>query len=502
MNEKKAGILLPVFSLPSKYSIGSFGVNAYKFIDFLKDSDQKYWQVLPLNPTIYGDSPYQSPSAFAGNHYFIDIDLLVRKKLLDKEYVKEFERDDERIDYGYLYETRLGLLRKAFERFDINKKRYKEFKSENAFWLDDYALFMSIKEYNDNAPWNEWSEEEKFRLDLPKLRRKYAGSIEFWQFVQYEFFSQYARLKKYAATQGIEIIGDMPIYVAYDSADVWSAPYNYLLDDDLKPTLVAGVPPDLFSEDGQLWGNPLYNWSRMRKDGFSWWIDRLKAAYKLYDIVRIDHFRGFAGYYAVDANATTARKGVWRKGAGMALFRRLDECLPGAKIIAEDLGVITTDVKNLLEKTGYPGMKVLQFAFSDADSDYLPRNIKTPNCVVYTGTHDNMTATQWLEEMSESERSLFMRTCRPKKGEDLCVCLIKTAMATKAEKVIIPMADYLGLGKEGRINAPSTQEGNWTWRLKKYNTMTLKDKIKYLTSYRHRKKKITSYVTVEPSGEK
>lgn len=485
MTDKKAGILLPIFSLPNKYSIGSFGKTAYKFVDFLSECNQGYWQVLPLNPTIYGDSPYQSPSAFAGNHYFIDIDMLIKDGLLDREFARGFERKDSEIDYGYLFQSRLFLLKKAFEKFDINRKEYIEFVRENAFWLEDYALFMSLKEYNNNTPWSEWNDCEKYRRDLAALKRKYAGSTEFWKFAQYEFFTQYAKLKKYANRKGIEIIGDMPIYVAYDSVDVWSASDNYLLDEDLHPLKVAGVPPDAFSEDGQLWGNPIYDWKKMQKDKFSWWIDRLRVAYRLYDVIRIDHFRGFEAYYTVDRDADTAKDGEWVKGVGTALFKELDRQLSGAKIIAEDLGVITTGVRKLLKLTGYPGMKVLQFAFADPKSDYLPRNIKSSNCIVYTGTHDNMTTPQWLEELSEYEMKLFLKVCKPKKGEDLCDSLIRTAMATKADRVIIPIADYLSLGAEARINAPSTSEGNWKWRLDgRYDTQKLREKIVRLTSYR------------------
>ena len=458
MEKKKAGILLPIFSLPNKYGIGALGKSAYEFVDFLEACNQDYWQVLPLNPTIYGDSPYQSPSAFAGNHYFIDVDTLVEEGLLDKTYVKGYQRKTPRVDYGYLFESRLFLLKKAFELFDINQSEYLEFKQDNAFWLDDYALFMSIKEYHNNSPWSSWGKDEKYRLNLKKLQNKYAGSIEFWKFAQYEFFSQYAKVKAYANSKGIEIVGDMPIYVAYDSVDVWSKPKNYLLEKDLNPTLVAGVPPDAFSQDGQLWGNPIYDWQKMKRDKFAWWIDRLRVAYKL---------------------------GEWRKGVGMSLFKELDKHLPHAKIIAEDLGVITPPVRQLLKKTGYPGMKVLQFAFGDADSDYLPKNIKSPNCVVYTGTHDNMTTPQWFESISAQEKDLYKKTCKPKRGENDTHCLIRAAMSTKAERVIIPMADYLGIKEEGRINAPSTTGDNWTWRLKdKYDTPKLREKVKELTAYR------------------
>lgn len=484
--KKKAGILLPIFSLPGKYGIGTLGKSAYDFVDFLKGCGQSYWQVLPLNPTIYGDSPYQSPSAFAGNPYFIDADLLVEDGLLEEKDAKAFEKDVDRIDYGYLFGSREFLLKKAFELFDINSDGYKVFKQENKFWLDDYALFMSIKEYNGNKAWSEWSKQEKYRLHLDKLNKKYAGSIEFWKFVQYEFYSQYAKLKSYANAGGIEIIGDMPIYVAYDSVDVWSEPKNYLLDGDLAPTCVAGVPPDAFSETGQLWGNPIYDWKRMKRNKFSWWMERLKTAYKLYDIIRIDHFRGFEAYYVVDSQAQTAIDGEWRKGVGISLFKELDKHIPNAKIIAEDLGVITKEVRNLLKKTGYPGMKVLQFAFSGEDNEYLPKKIKNPNCIVYTGTHDNMTTPQWFESIDKEQYAFYKKKCKPKRKESDTHCLIRTAMSTKAERVIIPMADYLGIKEEGRINEPSTTGDNWTWRLQQnYDTPKLRSEILELIGERN-----------------
>lgn len=486
--DKKAGILLPIFSLPSKYGIGSLGKSAFDFVDFLHSTNQSFWQVLPLNPTIYGDSPYQSPSAFAGNHYFIDIDTLIEDGLLSKEFAEEFQNNSARVDYGYCFESRLALLKKAFESFDVKDWGYIAFKQDNDFWLDDYALFMSIKEHRDNSSWNTWAKKEKRRLNLNKLQKKYADKMEFWKFAQYEFFKQYARVKTYANSKGIEIIGDMPIYVALDSVDVWSKPQNYLLDKYLEPTVVAGVPPDAFSADGQLWGNPIYNWKRMKKDKFEWWIDRLRIAYTLYDIIRIDHFRGFEAYYVVDSQSQTARDGEWIKGVGFKLFQELNKCLPDAKIIAEDLGVITPKVRRLLKKTGYPGMKVLQFAFGDPKSDYLPKNIKSSNCVVYTGTHDNMTTPQWFDNLTEYERNLYKKSCKPKKGEDDTHCLIRVAMSTKAERVIIPMGDYLGLKSEGRINAPSTTEDNWSWRLdENYDTPELREYIISLTNYRYRK---------------
>lgn len=488
MTEKKAGILLPIFSLGGKYGIGSFGKSAFEFVDFLQSTNQSYWQVLPLNPTIYGDSPYQSPSAFAGNHYFIDIDTLVEDGLLSEEFVEGYQRNSTRVDYGYCFESRLTLLKKAFELFDVNDKAYLDFKQDNAFWLDDYALFMSIKEKRNNTSWSNWTREEKRRLNLNKLIDKYSDGIEFWKFTQYEFYSQYAKVKSYANSKGIEIIGDMPIYVAFDSVDVWSKPKNYMLDKDLNPTVVAGVPPDAFSADGQLWGNPIYNWKKMKRDKFAWWIDRLRVAYKLYDVIRIDHFRGFEAYYVVDKDSSTARVGEWIKGVGISLFQELDKHLQGAQIIAEDLGVITPSVRKLLKKTGYPGMKVLQFAFGDENSDYLPKNIKSPNCVVYTGTHDNMTTPQWFDNLSEYEMALYQKVCKPKKNEDNTHCLIRVAMSTKAERVIIPMGDYLGVKGEGRINAPSTMGDNWTWRLdENYDTPKLREMIIKLTEYRNRR---------------
>ena len=488
--EKKAGILLPIFSLPNKYGIGTLGKSAYEFVDFLKSCEQSYWQVLPLNPTIYGDSPYQSPSAFAGNPYFIDVDILIEKGMFDRKFAKDFERKSEKIDYEDLFKNREFLLKKAFELFDINGDEYVKFKEENAFWLDDYALFMSIKEYNGNRAWSEWNKHEKYRINIQMLAKKYAGSIEFWKFVQYEFYSQYTKLKAYANSNGIEIIGDMPIYVAYDSVDAWSNPKNYLLDKSLNPTCVAGVPPDAFSDSGQLWGNPIYNWKKMKRDKFSWWIERLKTAYKLYDIIRIDHFRGFEAYYVVDSAAKTAIDGQWQKGVGTSLFRELDKHIPNAKIIAEDLGVITPEVRKLLKRTGYPGMKVLQFAFSDESNEYLPKNIKTSNCIVYTGTHDNMTTRQWFESIDIDQKEFYKKICKPKKSESDTHCLIRTAMATKAERVIIPMADYMELGEEGRINAPSTMGDNWTWRLKSnYDTPKLRQKIKELCAFRGAKRK-------------
>lgn len=373
---------MPVSALPGKYGIGSFGAQSFKFIDFLVECGQRCWQVLPLNPTAYGDSPYQSPCSFAGNPYFIDIDLLVRDGLLAKDEAKAEETDAKRIDYGKLFETRIRLLKKAYARFKVNSD-FIRFKQKNADWLDDYSLFMSLKEANGYKQWTEWGDCKFY--DYAKLKRaEYAGECEFWKFVQYEFFSQYKAVKKYAKSKGISIIGDMPIYVAYDSVEVWSNPLSFLLDDNLSPKVVAGCPPDAFSDDGQLWGNPIYDWKKMEQEGFSWWKKRAERTFKLYDIIRIDHFRGFAGYYVIPAKDTTAKNGKWEEGVGYPLFEAISDAVPKAKIIAEDLGHITDDVRELLKKTGYPGMKVLQFAFTDSTNEYLPKNYKSENCVVYT----------------------------------------------------------------------------------------------------------------------
>ena len=325
---------------------------------------------------------------------------------------------------------------------------------------------MSIKEYNGNKAWSEWGKHEKYRLHLDKLNKKYAGSIEFWKFVQYEFYSQYAKLKSYANAGGIEIIGDMPIYVAYDSVDVWSEPKNYLLDGDLAPTCVAGVPPDAFSETGQLWGNPIYDWKRMKRNKFSWWMERLKTSYKLYDIIRIDHFRGFEAYYVVDSQAQTAIDGEWRKGVGISLFKELDKHIPNAKIIAEDLGVITQEVRKLLKKTGYPGMKILEFAFDSRDngSDYLPHRYPT-HCVVYTGTHDNDTILGWMATAPKKDVSFAKAYLRLNAREGYHWGMMRTAWASPAELAVMQFQDLLGLGSEARMNVPSTLGGNnWRWR--------------------------------------
>ena len=456
---------MPVSALPSKYGIGTFGKEAFKFVDFLASCGVKVWQVLPFCPTSYGDSPYQSPSVMAGNPYFIDLDLLKEDGLLLPKELKDQKHDTKRIDYGWLFENRYSALRLAYSRF-VTGLKYFEFTEKNAYWLDDYALYMALKVKNDFKAFSEWDDSEK-RYDRAKACEKdFKKEIGFWKFVQYEFFKQWEAVLRYAHSKGVSVLGDLPIYVAYDSADVWSAPKNYLLDEDLCPKLVAGVPPDAFSQDGQLWGNPIYDWKKMQEDGFSWWVNRIKHAREIYDIIRIDHFRGFAGYYTIPYGEETAKNGWWNKGVGKELFDVVKKEVRGVKILAEDLGIITPDVRELLKQTGFPGMKVLQFAFSGSDNLYLPHNYRTANCVVYTGTHDNATTREWGATLKGRELAVFKQECPRGRWQSRVDALIALAMSSKAALAVIPIADYLNLGAEARINRPSEPMGNWTWRMR------------------------------------
>lgn len=476
MEKKKkrgSGILLHISSLPSDYGIGTFGKEAYRFADFLKKSGQSYWQILPLGQTSYGDSPYQSFSINAGNPYFIDLDLLCSDGLLNKEEYSflNWGENSTKIDYKVLYDTRYVVLEKAFNRFDIQDKEYQKFLTDEKEWIDDYALFMSIKKsYNDRS-WEEWDIKFKKRdkKTLKDFIDKNKKKIEFWKFLQYEFYKQWSNLKKYVNTLGIKIIGDIPIYVAYDSVDVWKNPEYFQLDENLKMTSVAGCPPDGFSAIGQLWGNPLYNWSYMEEKGYEWWLKRLKVATTLYDVVRIDHFRGFESYYSIPAGETTAINGEWRKGPGIKLFNTVKEKLGDLDLIAEDLGYLTEDVLKLLKESGYPGMKLLQFAFDSREGgDYLPHNY-TNNSVGYIGTHDNDTGVGWLVN-AKTEDIEYMRMYLDIYSYDdknTVWRMISRIMSSVCDTVIIQMQDYLGLGSEARMNIPSTLGGNWCWRMDK-----------------------------------
>ncbi len=466
---RSSGILMHISSLPSPYGIGTFGKAAYDFVDFLTDSGQSYWQILPIGPTGYGDSPYQSFSTFAGNPYFVDLDELCDEGLLRTKDITAIEwgSDPTRVDYGKLYENRFHVLRAAYERQDdAHKRKVRAFSLQNASWLEDYALFMALKNHFGGKPWSEWAED--IRLREPSALREYSSllhnDIGFWRFVQYLFFFQWDKLKRYANQNGISIIGDIPIYVAYDSADVWASPTLFVLDESLLPTVVAGCPPDAFSATGQLWGNPIYRWDEMKKDGYAWWMRRLQSATTIADVVRIDHFRGFDSYYVIPAADKTAENGVWQQGPGFDFFQVLRKTLGKRNIIAEDLGFLTDSVRKLQKKVGYPGMKVLQFAFdSREESDYLPHNYDK-NCVVYTGTHDNDTVCGWFLSAPRADVRFCRRYLGIRRNDPRGMSLIRAAWASVGDIAIAPMQDFLELGGEARMNAPSTVGGNWQWR--------------------------------------
>lgn len=465
---RKSGILMPVFSLPSRYGIGTLGKEAYRFVDFLRTAGQSYWQILPLNPTNFGDSPYQSFSSFAGNPYFIDLEMLISDGLLTESEADSYDfGTDDSIDYGKLYENRFSCLRHAFSRF-VPTSRYYDFCKNNAFWLDEYALFMTAKGVNGGRAFCEWPKElrEHKGKALADFAKLHARELDFYRFIQYEFMTQWFALKKYANERGIGIIGDIPIYVAYDSADVWADRTQFLLGADGKPTLVAGCPPDAFSDDGQLWGNPLYDWKRMKRDGYAWWKRRLASSLSLYDLVRIDHFRGFESFYAIPFGDDTAKNGSWQKGPDIDLFTELKaEFGEDIPIIAEDLGFMTDAVINMLNNTGFPGMKVLQFAFdSREESDYLPHNYEK-NCVVYTGTHDNDTIMGWTESAPESDVQFAKRYLGFTGAEGFNWTMMRAALSSVADTAVLMMPDLLGLGSEGRINTPATLGENWKWRI-------------------------------------
>lgn len=485
----KAGVLMPISSLPSKYGIGSFGKAAHEFIDFLDATGQKCWQVLPLNPTSYGDSPYQSPATVAGNPYFIDLDILASKKLLTKAELSEQKNSAKKIDYGWLFHTRYNVLRIAFSRF-VPDAAYKKFVKKNESWLEKYALFMALKVKYNYCPWTLWEEEHRDYKKAVEHKNEFEEEMAFWRWIQFEFISEWKTVVAYAHEKGIRIIGDMPIYVAHDSMDVWAAREQFLLDEDFNPTVVAGCPPDGFTPDGQLWGNPIYDWERMGKDGFSWWIDRFGAAFELYDIVRIDHFRGFAGYYNIPYGHPNAKYGKWDSAPGISLFRTVAEHYPKAKIIAEDLGFITDDVRELLTDSGFPGMKMLHFAFYDEDSEYLPRIYDTKNCVVYVSSHDSDCTRTWLKNLTGEAKRRFNKECPRDKAQSRTEDLIEFAFRSIANLAVVPMQDYLELtNEEGRMNTPSTAEGNWGWRIpSRYDTEKLREKMLRLATKTKRNK--------------
>ena len=484
---RKGGILLPVSSIPSKYGIGTFSKQAYEFVDFLEKAGQKYWQILPLGPTGYGDSPYQSFSTFAGNPYYIDLEELIEKGWLTEEECDacDFGTDGEYVDYEKIYLSRFIVLKKAYERSNISAdETFLKFREENAFWLEDYALYMAVKNSFDSVSWIEWDEDIRLRKKeaMASYKEKYAEEVEFYKFQQFLFASQWFALKAYANKKGIEVIGDIPIYVAFDSADTWANPELFQLDGNCVPVGVAGCPPDSFSATGQLWGNPLYRWEYHKETGYEWWMRRIAYCYQLYDVVRIDHFRGFDEYYFIPYGDGTAEFGHWEKGPGYDIFKVMKEKLGKKAVIAEDLGFLTPSVLKLVKKTGYPGMKILQFAFdSREESDYLPHNYMN-NSVVYTGTHYNDTTLGWYNTLNKRDKAFARRYLNIKSGKDVHWEFIRAALASVSDTAIIPMQDYLGLGAEARINIPSTLGNNWKWRMSDGQlTEELAEKIRKMT---------------------
>lgn len=469
---RKSGILMPVASLPSAYGIGAFSSEAYSFVDRLQEAGQSCWQLLPLGPTSFGDSPYQSFSTFAGNPYFIDLEDLIERGWLTKEECDACDFGDNPcdIDYGKLYRNRFPLLFRAYKNSRIgDAPAFQSFVSENSWWLENYALFMAVKESFGNIAWVHWQDDIKTRKEsvLREYREKYAERVEFYQFQQYLFHVQWKKLKDYANRKGIQIIGDIPIYVAFDSSDAWANPQLFQFDGDSNPIAVAGCPPDGFSATGQLWGNPLYRWEHHKETGYAWWLKRLEACFELYDVVRIDHFRGFDEYYSIPYGELTAMNGEWKPGPGIEIFENMKKKLGEREVIAEDLGFLTPSVVELVKKSGYPGMKILQFAFdSREESDYLPHNY-TKNCVVYTGTHDNDTVLGWYQKLTGEDKELCDRYLGLKSvpKSELPWAFIRAAQSSVAKLAVIPMQDYLGLDSKGRINTPSTLGGNWRWRM-------------------------------------
>lgn len=468
---RASGILMHISSLPSPYGIGTLGKEAYRFVDFLADAGQSYWQILPMNPTGFGDSPYQAFSTFAGNPYFIDLDVLMEEGWLRQHEVEavQWGESPDKVDFEIMAKSRLKVLHKAYDRFICSPNRsFLRFLDQEKDWLREYGIFMALKSHFGGADWSQWDvhlrqhEEAALREATADLRYE----ITFHYFLQYEFYLQWNRLREYCRSKGIRLIGDVPIYVPYDSADVWSNPKLFQLDAEGTPTGVAGCPPDDFNEDGQLWGNPLYDWKAMKEDGYAWWLRRLRAAAKMYDVVRIDHFRGFESYWAVPYGASTARNGVWKKGPGLEFVQILRKKLRGLSFIAEDLGFLTPEVVELRKASGFPGMKVLEFAFDPREpSEYLPHTYE-PNCVCYTGTHDNATVIQWYEELPEENRQFARRYLALTEEEGINWGVIRGGMSSIAKLFIAQMQDYLALPSDARMNEPGhINAQNWRWRM-------------------------------------
>ncbi|MDI6786678.1 MAG: 4-alpha-glucanotransferase [bacterium] len=488
---RSSGILLHPTSLPSQFGIGDIGKEAYRFIDFLSDAGQKLWQILPLGPTGYGNSPYACFSAFAGNPLLISFEELLHQGLLqhsDLTDIPDFPKNE--VDYKAVINFKYPLLQKSFDYFKNNfsheiKYEFNTFCEQNISWLDDYALFMSLKSAYKEKVWNKWDKEISQRQPeaIEKAAQKYADSILFYKYLQYQFFKQWSFLKKYANEKNISIIGDIPIFIAYNSADVWSHPSMFYLDKNGNPTVVAGVPPDYFSSTGQLWGNPLYRWDIMAYNKYNWWINRFNISLELVDILRIDHFRGFEAYWEIPAHEKTAIHGRWVKGPGADLFYAIEKTLGKLPLIAEDLGVITPEVEALRDQFNFPGMKILHFAFgSDADNQYLPHNFPR-NCVIYSGTHDNDTTIGWFSNSSSSQEKEYALAYLDKiDGSEIHWDLIRLSLSSVADMAIFPLQDLIGLGSKARMNLPGKALGNWKWRftLQMLND-TYKNKLKEMT---------------------
>ena len=483
---RESGILMHITSLPGAYGIGTMGKNAYRFVDFLESAGQAYWQILPLTPTGYGDSPYQSFSACAGNHYLIDLDTLVEEGLLKPEEISavSWGEDSQRVDFGTMYAQRSKVLKIACSRF-VPDEGYAAFLRENAGWLEDYAIFMALKEEMGGKPWLDWPESLKCHDEkaLAEKQKELKEAVQLQYFLQYQFDRQWKALRSYAKEKGIRIIGDVPIYVPLDSADVWAAPELFQLDENRRPEVVAGCPPDAFTEDGQLWGNPIYDWQKMHDTGYAWWIGRLSAAAKMYDVVRFDHFRGFESYWAVPAGDKTARNGKWVKGPDHDFIYAIQKALPDLDFIAEDLGYMTPEVRQLQLDSGYPGMKVLEFAFdSREESDYLP-HLYPEDSVCYTGTHDNVTLKQWFDEATAEDVAYAKTYLGLNQEEGYVWGMIRGAMGSVSRLCVVQMQDYLELGKPARMNFPGTLSmDNWTWRAEEgFDSEALAKKIYKIT---------------------
>lgn len=485
--KRTSGILMHITSIPSPYGIGTLGREAYDFVDFLDEAGQAYWQVLPLNPTSYGDSPYQSPSAFAGNPNLIDFDLLKKDGLLEEsDYADlDFGQAECRVDYGKIFFHKLDVLKLAFKNTEEGfNKQIEQFKKDNEYWLEDYTLYMALKHDNGLKAWHEWDEDIKLRtpsaLDFHKNKLK--TEIKFWTFLQFVFYKQWGELRTYANNKNIKIIGDIPIYVAEDSVDVWTKSENFLLDEKKMPIAVAGVPRDDFSDNGQYWGNPLYDWEYLKEHKYDWWVERFKANLKLYDVLRLDHFRGFESYWSIEYGSKTATEGEWKRGPKEELFDTLKDRLGEIPMIVEDLGQVTEGLVEFRESVGYPAMKILQLAYSsDETNEHLPHHYER-NWVVYTGTHDNPTMTGWLNSVDKDSLDYAKKYLQLNEQEGYDWGMIRGAWSSVANLSIAQMQDFLGIGDEGRMNSPNTIEGNWQWRIQKIQlTDDLAARIKDLT---------------------